>query len=113
MNKAERTYATLALRLLAPYASQNLSPENPLFGFADEIAKGIIAEPQAHIDALVEAGVLRHDHGLDHHLYAVVKPHVHDWCVSQSVTPALVVLHCYGCDTGVGVPNRLPIEIPS
>lgn len=37
-------------------------------------AAGIIADPQAHIDALVKAGVLRRQHPISGAYYAVVPP---------------------------------------
>ena len=59
----------------------------------ERIASGVIANPQAHIDALVEAGVLKQittDHygnfnGPGRPCYAIVQPkppHVHDWRIS-------------------------------
>lgn len=62
------------------------------------IARGICEGPQAHIDALVGAGVLREWRTES---YTVVKPkpsHVHDWRWSQ-----LFVTHSY--NTGEGWPT--------
>lgn len=58
-------------------------------------AKAILADPQPHIDALVEAGVLeRTENGWwsegpppigDQPAYRVLPPHVHDWRVAKIV----------------------------
>jgi hypothetical protein len=61
-------------------------------------ARGILADPQAHIDALVDAGVLEkatsanalglEDQGRP--CYVVVKPkppHVHDWYIRHDIGP--------------------------
>jgi hypothetical protein len=43
-------------------------------------ADRILADPQAHIDALVEAGVLRnYGKRLSQTVYGVVAPHQHKW----------------------------------
>lgn len=88
--------------------------------YADAYARGIIADPQAHIDALVEAGVLadRRQDVLDIDWYTVAQPasHDHAWHVdpyTRSVDPDKVILACEECDTTLVVANRLPIEIPS
>ena len=105
------------------------------------IASGIIANPQAHIDALVEAGVLKQittDHygnfnGPGRPCYAIVQPkppHVHDWRISgetlvqertyakqqgwvitTQVDWAMIPLKC-ACGESRWMVNKLPIEVP-
>ena len=78
-------------------------------------ARGIIANPQAHIDALVEAGVLKHHQwergGLPY--YTVVQPHKHEWRAdAQRVMNGTVEIYCASCPPNVFTHNRLPIEVP-
>lgn len=94
-------------------------------------ASTILANPQAHIDALVEAGVLERDEAWVpvpgrtinefQVRYRVVRskpPHVHDWRVNvrPMIEPStgMVSLVCTDTDCTVRweVPNRLPIEVP-
>jgi len=80
----------------------------------DYIADGILSDPQAHIDALVEAGVLRRGTSRAYYVVAPERLHVHEWKVS-AWTPVLdndVSLMCVGCGGVRWVANRLPIEVP-
>lgn len=93
-----------------------------------KVPKGILADPQAHIDALVEAGVLErasvvtyvnNPNGIGQTIrpgYLVVAPHVHEWRVSDTepVRSDDVRLFCadHHCSEARYVPNRLPIEVP-
>lgn len=84
-------------------------------------AKHILADPQGHIDALVEAGVLERlgtwgaePSGRHITAYGVVQPHVHDWRVigpTQADSVSQVLVGC-GCGNKHWVLNRLPIEVP-
>lgn len=84
------------------------------------LAKHILDNPQPHIDALVEAGVLRCISGEMSSLtspdrYVVVDPHVHEWRVKfVAADPRWVGLLCATCGEApkTTVPNRLPIEMP-
>lgn len=81
-------------------------------GVSDWTAKGIIGDPQAHIDALVAAGVLKVGFTRDsYHVVQLEPPHVHDWRVRGYFTTG-VDLRCE-CGETRRVPNRLPIEVPS
>lgn len=78
-----------------------------------DMARGILADPQAHIDALVEAGVVTRiaatgTLGL-RILYEVVSPHTHEWRVVSLYNPC--DLSCE-CGARAQAPNRLPIEVP-
>jgi hypothetical protein len=75
------------------------------------LADAIVGDPQAHIDALVEAGVLfEASRGFNGRtlerietLYKVPKPHVHDWQITKAITgPKVVTLFwiCLTCDSG-------------
>jgi hypothetical protein len=84
------------------------------------VAKLILDDPQAHIDALVEAGVLApafvsmptSNGQISGQGYRVVQPkHEHDWRV-HSTGPGTVTLHCRGCIESRSVPNQLPIVVP-
>ena len=87
----------------------------------EHIASAIIANPQAHVDALVEAGVLElcgkgtPVPGLTvaESVYRVVQPHKHEWrvlCVNAN--PAWINVRCDCGEIRRSVPNRLPIEVP-
>ena len=86
-----------------------------------KVAHGITDDPQAHIDALVEAGVLERlgtwgaePSGRHITAYGVVQPHVHDWRVigpTQADSVSQVLVGC-GCGNKHWVLNRLPIEVP-
>jgi len=84
-----------------------------------QVAEAIIADPQAHVDALVAAGVLnRYLRTAVAPYYVVVqpKPHVHDWKVLSKgrgfhMTVDLIC-NTGDCDERRTVPNRLPIEPP-
>ena len=85
----------------------------------EQAAARILADPQGHVDALVEAGVLR----LENHttLYTVIQPkpaHQHEWRVAMDVdnvnahVSTTVRLICHECHATHDVTNRLPIESP-
>lgn len=93
----------------------------------EEAAKGIIADPQAHIDALVEARVLAPTDRVNSSgpyvgwpaEYEVVHPHVHEWRVvgpTKADSAGTVLIACdlgpSPCGTRLWVLNRLPIEVP-
>lgn len=88
--------------------------------YLGDIAAHIIDDPQTHIDALVEAGVLEervHPSGATHGAYttyAVVVPHVHEWRVAFiAANPEWIAVKCTCGETRGSVPNRLPIGVPS
>jgi hypothetical protein len=84
------------------------------------IAESILTNPQDHIDALVEAGVLERKTGpvagRSAHMafYVVVAPHVHEWRVVALYPVEDEVGIACECGTRAtqAVPNRLPIEVP-
>jgi len=63
--------------ILAHYLKA-LCPGRRPFSFG-QIAEGIIADPQAYVDALVAAGVLERYWPPEDGAYRIPKPHVHDW----------------------------------
>lgn len=83
------------------------------------MALGIIDDPQAHVDALVAAGVLTPIRGdstmkaFDE--YRVVHPpHDHDWRV-DGADSTVIYLRCTGysrCGGFERVSNKLPIVVP-
>lgn len=79
------------------------------------MARLILSNPQAHVDALVSAGVLvriKYADGIDDR-YTVVPPeppHVHSWEVNGLHEDVLAV-RC-GCGKSKWVENKLPIEVP-
>lgn len=94
------------------------------------VSEGILANPQAHIDALVEAGVLARGFEPKTYMggtpppdgivpfdtvisYRVVQPHVHEWRLTHEL-PLMSGFFAVVCDCGAWhkVPNRLPIEVP-
>ena len=82
-----------------------------------KVAHGITDDPQAHIDALVEAGVLVDNdpgmHGVFKHWYTVAAPHAHEWRVCWvGNTDTAVQVQCKNCGERTLVTNRLPIEVP-
>lgn len=87
------------------------------------VAQAILANPQDHIDALVEAGALQQRTLTNGYwfkdvatVYAVVQPHKHEWRVDGSYSSSLMptlFLRCTGCGDFCEVENRLPIEVPS
>jgi hypothetical protein len=84
--------------------ARNLRSNLPtvVMGGPDFWAQGIVEDPQAHIDALVEAGVLRRS-GIGTDYYFVVPPeppHDHNW----RWTPTGIVV-CLGCDKSF-LPSR-------
>lgn len=88
--------------------------------WTDHVAETIAADPQAHIDALVEAGVLEKqpdafiDPLIKGPAYVVVQPHKHEWQVrvwTGSRRPTTLDVEC-DCGESRLVPNRLPIEVP-
>lgn len=87
-----------------------------------EQARAMIIDPQRHIDALVEAGVLEQKgsivtptsewgHGISRLAYLVVEPHVHEWRV-DSVTQGCAYVSCTGCGKGEYVDATLPLKEP-
>lgn len=112
--KAERLRMSLQSDIRARFTSS----------WAETYGTGILANPQAHIDALVEAGVLapvandRVMPGLV--AYAVVPPHEHEWWLHglhlveppRPLTEGTVTVQC-ACGARRTIPNRLPIEVPS
>jgi hypothetical protein len=71
-----------------------------------QIAEAIIADPQAHIDALVAAGVLQRSTARwDYEVYEVVSPkppHVHEWKfveLHNSVDGILAMWRCTCSET--------------
>ena len=66
----------------------------------EQMAARILADPQGHVDALVEAGVLR----LENHttLYTVIQPkppHEHRWEVeTASESSVMLVCVALGCE---------------
>lgn len=95
---------------------------------ATAIANAIRRNPQAHIDALAEAGVLRShpEFWIENGeigttdapvMYRVVQPHVHEWQVIEihsleGVVQPGVIIACRDCGSRMLISNRLPIEIP-
>ena len=82
-------------------------------------AASILADPQAHFDALVEAGVAERDH-LCGEVYRIVgpepPPHEHHWRVigpTQADRSDTVLIGCRGCSLRHWVENELPLQIPS
>ena len=74
-----------------------------------------IDDPQAHLDALVEAGVLeipKTGYGSRSRLYRLVRPHEHVWRVTALDGGVNVRLTCDGCALEYWQNNRLPIEMP-
>jgi hypothetical protein len=83
-------------------------------------AETILANPQAHIDALVEAGVLEGSgspatcgcvKSVGWH-YKLVKPHVHDWRIVQVYGDEKICLRCDGCSQREDVPQEPRGEKP-
>lgn len=80
-------------------------------------AKAILENPQALIDALVEAGVLEtatNTGRIDLDMFRLVETHVHEWRV-MCLYPVEDELGVQ-CDCGaakIHVPNKLPIEVPN
>jgi hypothetical protein len=85
------------------------------------MADAIRADPQAHIDALVAAGVLAlHPASSSYNPWYVIvqpeRPHVHGWRVlacttTTGETAGTVYLNC-PCGASHTTANRLPIEVP-
>ena len=90
-------------------------------------AEVIERDPQAHIDALVDAGVLRRHsvegeqigyHGspseawTERPVYEVVQPHVHEWRVDLAAPERQKVHAVCACGALRALPNLLPIEVP-
>jgi hypothetical protein len=89
-------------------------------------ADGILKDPDGHLSALVEAGLLERVPGYDpkNGWYRVLPPkppHVHDFYISNTGMrdfpemdegrPCLLIT-CRGCNAQFYAPNRFPIEIP-
>jgi hypothetical protein len=75
-------------------------------------AKTIVRDPQAHIDALVKAGVLGVAPGINLHVvhtaYAVLPPHTHDWCYRprDDGSPEVIIACTHDdCDAWFPVPQ--------
>lgn len=79
-------------------------------------ADAIRKDPQAHIDALVEAGVLRPTPGSTRGSYQVVQPeppHEHRWGVlDDGGRGRLLPITCVRCGAKRHVTRTLPIEVP-
>lgn len=85
------------------------------------VARVIADNPQAHLDALVAAGVLVADPVPWTNAVAYYLPvHVHEWRVMKEAIPArswndrdpgTLRLGC-GCGASATAPNKLPIEVP-
>jgi hypothetical protein len=93
-------------------------PSYSHYGPPGRIAAGIIANAKAHLDALVEAGVVEHvrdwpESGTSYYL-PKPKPHVHEPYVSEALTEHSVLIRCLNpdCTETHRLPNRLPIEWP-
>lgn len=93
-------------RLADAMASGTAARSLPLPSWFSALAASIVANPQAHIDALVEAGVLEPT-ALGN--YAIVQPHVHEWRVVSLYNPCDIYCEC---GARAQAPNRLPIEVP-
>jgi hypothetical protein len=88
-------------------------------GIPDSMAAVIISNPKAHMDALVEAGVVEPMNaatGGDWESWWRIpkpKPHVHEPYVSNFVhLTGEVALGCHRCGEHCLVPSSLPIEWP-
>ena len=107
---AERLYVWLAVKSFGQVTALQAGSR-----VADLIRK----DPQAHIDALVEAGVLRATNRLRNR-YMVLSPdppHDHEWwgvtcCTNRRGTAETVYVECACGESRAAVPNRLPIEVP-
>lgn len=91
--------------------------ENWAKGAREAFFAAIKADPQAHIDALVEAGVLekacRTYQGVPEFVYLLVQPHKHEWRVKdQVIKNGTVLVYCATCPPNALTHNRLPIEVP-
>jgi hypothetical protein len=97
--------------------------KHPSMGEAWLQADSILADPQAHFDALVEAGAAVKcvgcrwpDGTLVPTVYRVVQPeppHEHTWRVRETSGPrAVVVVLACECGYTTRVPNELPIRDP-
>lgn len=114
MNDPGTPYVRLASRMGGDYTGDG-------WASVTAIARRIITDPQAHIDALAEAGVLmRTIHGggnlTAYESYQVVAPHVHEWRVTGYADKVAVAIVCDpvwgGCGERRDVRNRLPIDVP-
>lgn len=87
------------------------------------VASVLMRDPQAHVDALVEAGVLKFgpvnpDLRPMYHVVQPEPPHDHSWRVAMTVdnvnahVSTAVRLICHACHTTRDVANRIPIEAP-
>lgn len=83
-----------------------------------DVASGILADPQGHVDALVAAGVLEAWPGTigGSTPFTVVQPqppHVHDWRVDHMRPAGTLLVRCTGCPERRVVSAQLPIEVPT
>lgn len=80
------------------------------------IAKDIVSDPQAHIDALCEAGVLERTNGMwaeaEGVYFRVVQPHKHEWRVRWQTSNWVTLDLLCMCGEIHSVPNRWPGEVP-
>jgi hypothetical protein len=127
----EKTYLRLGSRIGNGIAFPTMGD----LKHANLLAHSIMLNPQSHIDALVEAGVLKsiqvEGENLGYHasasaarslhrVYEVVAVHIHEWRVAMDVDRVNVNVHvgttvrliCHECHETTDVPNRLPIEVP-
>lgn len=77
------------------------------------VAAGILAHPQAHLDALVASGVLKVGwFSTDNRpAYVVEQPHVHDWCAEELLPIGCQPAVTWSCATCSEV-KTVPIEAP-
>lgn len=91
-----------------------LEPKSPRV--FNTLAKGIRADPQAHVDALVAADVIEvhyEPNDREPQCYRVVKPkppHVHEWRVAAWTDFESVPIGCLGCAESRLVVNLVPID---
>jgi hypothetical protein len=96
----------------------------PKFSHTDtreRIAEHILADPQAHVDTLVEAGVLKEgpfnpDLRPMYHVVQPEPPHEHSFNAVKEVirvsgNRTVLVLLC-ACGSTVRIPNELPVKDP-
>lgn len=78
----------------------------------DRMAANIRANPQAHVDVLIEAGLLRRNNGAPQWLMVAqpVPPHNHKWRVIWA-TVDTVRIQC-ACNSWREIGSTLPLEIP-
>ena len=101
------------------YKLYDRTPAHGVMTWSDQ-AETVLADPQAHIDALCEAGVLSMGTNRGGDYYRVLQPHVHEWRVEvvgakEPDAPGgdTIYLGCATCRAvSSKAANRLPIEVP-